>query len=55
MVGGSGSGGQVLGSCERSDELLRSIKFVAGLKLLAARGLSWHGGEEIGQWFVVAT
>jgi len=55
MVGGSGSGGQVLGSCEHSDELLRFIKFVAGLKLLTAQGLSWCGGEEIGQLFVDST
>jgi hypothetical protein len=46
-VGGSGSGGQVLGSCECSDELLSSIKFVADIKLLTARGLSWCGGEEM--------
>lgn len=55
MEGGSGFGGQVLGSCECSDELLSSIKFVSGLELLTAWGLSWCGGEEIGQWFVVST
>lgn len=38
-------GGQVLGSCERSDELLSSIKFVAGLELLTAWGLSCCGRE----------
>lgn len=55
MEGGSGFGGQFLGSCECSDELLSSIKFVAGRELLTAWGLSWCGGEEIGQRFVVST